>query len=48
MISKMEKEYYIIKKEILNMKVILLMVNMKEKENIFMKMEIIQVNGKMI
>ena len=45
----MEKEKNIIKMEILDMKVILLMVNMKEMENIFMKMvNIIQVNGKMI
>ena len=36
--KNMEKEYYIIKMVILNMKVILLMINMKEMENIFMKM----------
>ena len=45
----MEKENIIIRMEILNMKVILLMVNMKEMENIFMKMvNIIQDNGKMV
>ena len=37
----MEKEHYIIQMEILNMKVILLMMNMKEMENIFMKMVVI-------
>ena len=37
----MEKVYYIIKMEILNMKVILKRENMMVKENIFMKMEII-------
>ena len=35
----MEKVYYIIKMKILNMKEILLMINLKERENIFMKME---------
>jgi len=34
----MEKEYNIIQMEIFNMKVILLMVNVKEMENIFGKM----------
>jgi len=34
----MEKEYYIMKMEILNMMVNLLMMNMKEKGNIFLKM----------
>ena len=44
----MEKEYYIIQMEIFYMMVNLLMMNMKEKENIFMKMEnIIQENLKM-
>ena len=44
----MEKEQNIIQMEILNMKVILLMMNMKEMENLFVKMvNIIQENGKM-
>ena len=44
----MEKEYYIIQMEILNMKVILLMIKEKEMENIFGKMvNIIQDNLKM-
>ena len=44
----MEKEYYIIKMEIYNMMVILLMINLKVMENIYMKMvNIIQLNGKM-
>ena len=34
----MEKEYYFIQMEKLNMKVILLMINMKEMENIVGKM----------
>jgi len=37
----MEKEYYIIKMEILNIKGILLMENLKEMENIYGKMDII-------
>ena len=37
----MEKEHYIMKMEILNLKVILKKENMMVKENIFMKMEII-------
>ena len=37
----MEKEQYIIQMEKLNMKEILLMVNMKEKENIYLKMVVI-------
>ena len=37
----MEKEHYIIKMEILNMKVILKRESIMVKENIFMKMEII-------
>jgi len=37
----MEKEYYSIQMEILNMKVIGLMMSKKEMENIFMKMVII-------
>ena len=42
----MVKEYYIIRTVILNMMVNLLMENMKEKENIFMRMVIIiLVNG---
>ena len=45
----MEKEYIIIQMERLNMKVIGLMINLKEMENIFMKMMIIiQDNGKMV
>ena len=45
----MEKELYTIKMEILNMMVILLMINMKEMENYFMKMgNIMKDNGKMI
>jgi len=44
----MGKEHYIIKKEILNMKEILLMIRLKDMENIFMIMAIIiSVNGKM-
>jgi len=38
MVYFMEKEYYIIQMEILNMKVIILMVKEKEMENIFIKM----------
>jgi hypothetical protein len=37
----MEKEYYIIKMEILNIKGILLTENLKEMENIYGKMDII-------
>ena len=37
----MEKEQNIIQMEILNMKVIGLMINLKEMENIFVKMVII-------
>ena len=45
----MEKEYYIIKMEIFNMKVIGLMIKVKEMENIFGKMvNIIQDNLKMV
>ena len=45
----MVKEYYIIKMEILNMKVILLMINLKEMENIIGKMvNIILDNIKMV
>ena len=45
----MEKELNIIQMEILDMKVIILMVNLKEMENIFIKMVyIIQDNGKMV
>ena len=45
MVLKMEKEYYITKMEALNIKVILLMINLKAKENIFIKMvDIIKVN----
>ena len=45
----MEKEYYIIQMEILNMMVNLLKINMKEKENIFIKMmNIILENIKMV
>ena len=45
----MEKEYYIIKMEILNMKVILLMISLQGMEDIFIKMVIIiQENGKMV
>ena len=45
----MEKELNIIQMEILNMKVIGLMINLKEKENIFGKMvNIIQVKRKMV
>ena len=45
----MEKELNIIQMEKLNMKVILLMINVKEMENIFGKMvNIIQVNLKII
>ena len=45
----MEKELNIIQMEILNMKVIGLMVKQKEMENIFQKMVyIIQENGKMV
>ena len=38
MVKHMAKVYYIIKMEILNMMAILLMMNMKEMENIIMKM----------
>jgi len=38
MVYQMEKELNIIQMEILNMKVIILMVNLKEMENIFIKM----------
>ena len=41
MVKNKVKEYYTIKMEVLNMMVILLMINMKEVENIFMKMVII-------
>ena len=45
----MEKEQNIMQMGKLNMKVILLMINMKEMENIFGKMmNIIQDNGKMV
>ena len=45
----MEEENIIIKMEILNKKVIMLMVNMKEMENMYWKMvNIIQENLKMI
>ena len=45
----MEKELYTIKMEILNMMVILLMINMKEMENYFMKMvNVMKANGKII
>ena len=45
----MEKEHIIIQMEILNMMVILLMVNLKEMENIFGKMvNIIMDNGRII
>ena len=45
----MEKEYNIIQMEILNMMVNGLMVNLMEKENLFMMMiNIIQENGKMV
>ena len=45
----MEKEHIIIQMEKLNMKVIGLMVNQKEMENIFGKMvNIILDNGKMV
>ena len=48
-VEEMEKELNIIQMEILNMKAIGLMINLKEKENIFGKrVIIIQVNGKMI
>ena len=48
MVQGMEKEQIIIKMEILNMKVILLMINLKEMENIFGKMvDIILENIKM-
>ena len=48
MVKNKVKEYYTIKMEKLNMMVILLMINMKEVENIFMKMAIIILeNGKM-
>ena len=44
----MEKEHNFIQMEILNMKVIILMMNMKEMENIYRKMvNIIQDNLKM-
>ena len=38
MVQEMEKEHYIIQMEIYNMKVIGLMINLKEMENIFGKM----------
>jgi len=38
MVYLMEKEFIIIQMERLNMKVILLMVNLKEMENVFGKM----------
>ena len=41
MAQEMVKEKNIIKMELLNMTVLLLMVNMKGMENIFMKVEII-------
>ena len=45
----MENELIIIQMEVLNMKVILLMIKKKEMENMYGKMEnIIQDNGKMI
>ena len=45
----MEKEHYIIQMEKLNMKVIGLMINQKEMENLFGKMvNIIQDYGKMV
>jgi len=44
----MEKELNIIQIEILNMKVIILMINLKEMENIFGKMVNIKDNGKMV
>ena len=45
----MEKEFIIIKMEILNMKEILLMIHLKEKVNIYMKItSIILVNGRMV
>ncbi len=44
----MEKEHSFIQMEILNMKVIMLMMNMKVMENIFGKIvNILQDNGKM-
>ena len=49
MVYVMEKEYYIIQMEKLNMKEILLMINLKEMEKVFGKMvNIILDNGKMI
>ncbi len=46
MVQDKEKEYYIIKMELLNMMEILLMVNLKVMENIFGKMvNIILDNG---
>ena len=45
----MEKEKNIMKMEILNMKVIMIMINMKDMENMYGKMvNIIQENGKMV
>ena len=45
----MEKEHYIIKMEKLDLKVIILIINMKEMENIFGKMvNIILDNIKMV
>ena len=45
----MEEELYIIEMEKLDLKVIILMVNQKEMENIFRKMvNIILDNGKMV
>ena len=44
----MEKELYIIQMEKYYMKVIILMINLKEMENIFGKMVNIKDNGKMV
>ena len=45
----MEREYYMIKTKILDMKVNLLMANQKEKGNIYLKMDhIVQYNLKMV
>jgi len=41
MVQNMEKEFIIIRMEIFNMKVIMLMMNMMDMENILKKMEII-------
>ena len=49
MVKEMEKEQNIIQMEILNMMVIGLMINLKEREKVFGKMvNIIQDNGKMV